>query len=275
MKKKLKSKIEKTIKKLSGGLYSEVIYKYETIEDQHHWEHTNFVIRFIFSSHKFLDELIEFIMTSNHLNKAMTKYKDEYHIVIGGEIKHFIQLIKNASNTNNTFFKQIIGLLYYLDKSNFEEFINNNIMHESKFVETPNSSISKQFELLQIDGIHLDDIEYIYNKLNGLLSYRELLNLTIISYPDSFYEHKRRIYNMSELRNHCSSNSYIKEILEEHLEPIIGNLDQYKIDNYFVELKDERNYIKVDEPIGEVVEEEFKIEEDEEGNLKYNEKNYL
>jgi len=275
MKNKLKKKIEKTIKKVSGGLYSEVIYKYETIEDDYHWEHTNFVIRFIFSSHKFLDELIEFIMTSNHLNKAMTKYKDEYHIVVGGEIKHFVQLIKNASNTNNTFFKQTIGLLYYLDKSNFEEFLINNIMHESKFIECPNGPV---FKPLEIKGIHIDDIEYMYNRLNGLLSYRQLLNLTNISYFDDNYEKKRNIYSISEfIQEHMNydSNSYIKSTLEKHLSPIIGDLEQYTIGNYSVELKDETAYIQIDEGIGEIIEEEFKIKEDEDGNLEYNKDNYL
>ncbi len=275
MKNKLKKKIEKTVKKVSGGLYSEVIYKYEIIEDQHHKDHTNFVIRFIFSSHKFLDELIELIMTSNHLNKTMTKYKDEYHIVIGGEIRYFTQLIKNASNTNNIFFKQIIGLLYYLDKSNFEEFLINNIMHESKFIELPNDPVFKPLETIYI---HIDDIEYIYNRLNGLFSYRQLLNLTNISYFNDDYEEKRTIYSISEyIQEHMNydSNSYIKSTLEKHLSPIIGNLEQYIIGNYSVELKDETAYIQVDEGIGEIIEEEFKIEEDEEGNLKYNEKNFL
>ncbi|MCK9308812.1 MAG: hypothetical protein M0P99_00890 [Candidatus Cloacimonetes bacterium] len=275
MKKKLKSKIEKTIKKLSGGLFSEVIYKYEPIENKS-WEHTNFIIRFIFSSNKFIEDLIEFLIKSNNLNKAMMKYKEEYHIIIGGELRHFIQLIKNTSNTNNKFFKETIGLLYYLDKNNFEEFINNNIMSESRFIETPNSPI---FKPLEIDAVHLDDIEYMYNKLNGLLSYRELLDLTLISYFDTshgFYENKFRSYSMNEfIRNHDGWNSFIKEILKEHLEPIIGNLDQYKIDNYFVELKDEKKYISVDEPMGNVVEEEFEIKENEDGNLEYNKDNFI
>jgi len=275
MKNKLKSKIEKTVKRLSGGLFSEVIYKYEPIENKS-WEHTNFIIRFIFSSNKFIEDLIEFLIKSNNLNKAMMKYKEEYHIIIGGELKHFIQLIKNTSNTNNKFFKETIGLLYYLNKNNFEEFINNNIMSESRFIETPNSSVSKSLELLQIDGICLDDIEYMYNKLNGLLSYRELLDLTIISYPDSFCEHKYKICNMSKfIRGYIHCNSYMEEILKEHLEPVIGNLDQYKIDNYFVELKDEKKYISVDEPMGNVIEEEFQIKEDENGDLQYNKDNFI
>jgi len=272
MKKKLKSKIEKTIKKISGGLFSEVIYKYEPIENKP-WEHTNFIIRFIFSSNKFIEGLIEFLIKSNNLNKAMMKYKEEYHIIIGGELKYFIQLIKNTSNTNNKFFKETIGLLYYLDKNNFKEFINNNIMSESRFIETPNSPV---FKPLEIDGIYLDDIEYIYNKLNGLLSYRELFDLIIISFQDA-YNYECKTYNMSKfIRGYdFSSHVYIEEILKEHLEPIIGNLDQYKIDNYFVELKDEKKYISVDEPMGNMIEEEFQIKENENGDLQYNKDNFI
>ncbi len=271
MKKKLKSKIEKTIKKISGGLFSEVIYKYEPIENKP-WEHTNFVIRFIFSSNKFIEDLIEFLIKSNNLNKAMFKYKNEYHIIIAGQIQHFIQLIKNTSNTNNKFFKETIGLLYYLDKNNLTEFINNNIMSESRFIETPNSPL---FRPLEIDGIYLDDILYIYNKLNGLLSYRELFDLVIISYQEPLPECQSQIYTMNEFIRGYNFNSYIEEILREHLEPIVGSLDIYKIDNYFVELKNEKKYIEVDEPMGNVVEEEFEIKENEDGNLEYNKDNFI
>jgi len=269
---------KKTIKKLTGSIYSDVIYKYEPIENNELIEnrnhniiqgHTNFVIRFIYSSNNLFEELIEFLVTSTKLNKDITKYKDEYHLVIGGEIQDFIQLIKNTSNTNNRFFKETIELLYYFDKSNFDEFIDNNIMDEKKFIEFPDSSV------LDIPGIQIDDIEYIYKKLNGLFTYRQVLNLTIMSY---FYdEYEYIVCNLNEfiqIHMNYSSNLTIKAVLDEYIVPIIGNLEQYTINNYLVEEKDETSYI-IDEAIGDIIEEEFKIEEDEEGNLKYDEKNFL
>ncbi len=267
------NRIKRTVKKIIGSIYSDVIYKYEPIENNKYtWEHTNFVIRFIYSSNNLFEELIEFLITSTKLNKDITKYKDEYHLVIGGEIQDFIQLIKNTSNTNNRFFKETIELLYYFDKSNFNEFINNNIMDEKKFIEFPNNPVFKPLEIL---GVQIDDIEYIYKKLNGLFTYRQLLNLAIMSHFD-YDDYEPIIYNLNEFIQfymNCNSNLPIKNICE-YLVSIIGNLEQYTINNYLVEEKDETNYI-IDEAIGEIVEEEFKIEEDEEGNLKYNEKNFL
>jgi len=263
------NRIKRTVKKIIGSIYSDVIYKYEPIENNKYtWEHTNFVIRFIYSSNNLFEELIEFLVTSTKLNKDITKYKDEYHLVVGGEIQDFIQLIKNTSNTNNKFFKEIIELLYYFDKSNFNEFINNNIMDEKKFIEFQDSPV------LGIPGIQIDDIDYIYKKLNGLFTYRQVLNLTIMSYFD-YDEYEPTVCNLNEfIQIYMNHNLTIKAVLDEYIVPIIGNLEQYTINNYLVEEKDETNYI-IDEAIGEVIEEEFKIEEDEQGNLKYNEKNYL
>ena len=251
-------------------IYSEMVYKYEKdIEDIS--IHNNLIIRFIISKDtETLMELLKFLLTEPLINIHVVELDTQLHVLLGGQTYDFERLITNSDPTNK-FFKELIGLLYYTNQSTYISLIANDVMNADNFVNYPNNERLKlTFKMATKNENHtdiiIDDIDYIYNKLNGLFSYKVLTNFAKVSFVD---------INDGEPYTMSIKTAYKYDHIIDIQDCISGDIQDCKIPNYLSEYKDETKYSEVDETMSDPIEEEFLIIEDEEGNLSYNEDNFL
>lgn len=311
---KMKNKILQTMMdKFVKTINTEIIYNDN---------YSNLIIRFIIKRNykEKQNDLIEFLTYCNLMKKS-TFYNTEYHLVLSGSIDQYKDMIRNCYNLNNIFMREILNILYETSDSNWTEFIDSNILDKSKFInefEVNESIFTNQF--IYIRDFYKDTCKNIFNKLNGLFTYRDIfdlikLNITLSAYTDDVYDNKEiiqfiNVYEKETLNTisyHTtitnltrisltanqlirfviinakgeSSNIFFDDLskfIDYNLKPdnrdsLTWNKDG--IFNYQVVEKDTTQYVNVDEALGDIIEEEYQINETEEGDLVYDEKHFL
>lgn len=136
-------------------------------------------------------ELLE-ITISSRLCIKTSQEKDTIHVLIGGSIYEYKNLIRNTNNQNNRLIKEIITLLYQTNSCFFKDFIEFGVMNERRFNNFTDDSTYTNFEYIRdnnMDIVNLDDINFSTNKsynkiINEIISkfkYEDLLDLLNIT----------------------------------------------------------------------------------------------
>ena len=229
-----------------------------------------------------IDRLLEICLLFNG-KKIIKIYKENYYLLLSGSITDYKILIKN-SNINNEITQSIIESLYQTNSLYFEDMFN--VMDKSLFVDDDNIELKYKSLALDYGTLYeVTPVNHIYEKINKYgFTMNDVLNCSSILYKDDNSDkginlYKIFFYDLYNIINPFGNDDYdyIKEELskkypkhiKEFLKPVYESVEE-----------DQESYNEIDEAIGDIEEETFEVKkeliyEDEDGELHYDEANFL
>ena len=229
-----------------------------------------------------IDKLLEICLLFNG-KKIIKVYKENYYLLLSGSITDYKILIKN-SNINNEITQSVIESLYQTNSLYFEDMFK--IMDKSLFVDDDNIELKYKSLVLDYGTLYeVTPVKHIYEKINKYgFTMNDVLNCSSILYQDDNSDkginlYKIFFYDLYNTINPFDNDDYgyIKEELskkypkyiKEFLKPVYESVEE-----------DQESYDEIDEAIGDIEEETFEVKkeliyEDEDGELHYDEANFL
>ena len=229
-----------------------------------------------------ISKLLEICLLFNG-KKIIKIYKENYYLLLSGSITDYKILIKN-SNINNEITQSIIESLYQTNSLYFEDMFN--VMDKSLFVDDDNIELKYKSLALDYGTLYeVTPVNHIYEKINKYgFTMNDVLNCSSILYQDDNSDkginlYKIFFYDLYNTINPFGNDdyNYIKEELskkypkhiKEFLKPVYESVEE-----------DQESYNEIDEAIGDIEEETFEVKkeliyEDEDGELHYDEANFL
>ena len=229
-----------------------------------------------------ISKLLEICLLFNG-KKIIKIYKENYYLLLSGSITDYKILIKN-SNINNEITQSIIESLYQTNSLYFEDMFN--VMDKSLFVDDDNIELKYKSLALDYGTLYeVTPVNHIYEKINKYgFTMNDVLNCSSILYKDDNSDkeinlYKIFFYDLYNIINPFGNDDYdyIKEELskkypkhiKEFLKPVYESVEE-----------DQESYNEIDEAIGDIEEETFEVKkeliyEDEDGELHYDEANFL
>ena len=229
-----------------------------------------------------IDRLLEICLLFNG-KKIIKIYKENYYLLLSGSITDYKILIKN-SNINNEITQSVIESLYQTNSLYFEDMFK--IMDKSLFVDDDNIELKYKSLALDYGTLYeVTPVKHIYEKINKYgFTMNDVLNCSSILYKDDNSDkginlYKIFFYDLYNTINPFGNDdyNYIKEELsnkypkhiKEFLKPVYESIEE-----------DQESYNEIDEAIGDIEEETFEVKkeliyEDEDGELHYDEANFL
>lgn len=229
-----------------------------------------------------ISKLLEICILFNG-KKIIKIYKENYYLILSGSITDYKILIKN-SNINNEITQSIIESLYQTNSLYFEDMFN--VMDKSLFVDDDNIELKYKSLVLDYGTLYeVTPVNHIYEKINKYgFTMNDVLNCSSILYKDDNSDkginlYKIFFYDLYNIINPFGNDdyNYIKEELsnkypkhiKEFLKPVYESVEE-----------DQESYNEIDEAIGDIEEETFEVKkeliyEDEDGELHYDEANFL
>ena len=229
-----------------------------------------------------ISKLLEICLLFNG-KKIIKIYKENYYLLLSGSITDYKILIKN-SNINNEITQSIIESLYQTNSLYFEDMFN--VMDKSLFVDDDNIELKYKSLALDYGTLYeVTPVKHIYEKINKYgFTMNDVLNCSSILYKDDNVDkginlYKIFFYDLYNTINPFGNDDYdyIKEELSKkypkHIKELLKPVDES------VE-EDQESYNEIDEAIGDIEEETFEVKkeliyEDEDGELHYDEANFL
>jgi len=148
-------------------------------------EHSNIVIYLILQLDiENLIELAEIETLCKYLNIKIKYIGKEIHFLIGGSIRGYKHIFRNIDNQDNSIAKIILNNLYNINKEYLNDFIEDEIMSESKFIDldcTYPAVFNNKVLSANVSIVNMDDIMYIYNETNKIFSLEDLLDFCSIT----------------------------------------------------------------------------------------------
>ena len=208
--------------------------------------------------------------------------KDNYYLLLSGSISDYKKIIK-CSSINNEITQSIIESLYQTNSLYFEDMFD--IMDKTLFVDDDNIELKYRALVLEYGTLYeVTPIKHIYERVCKYgFTMNDVLTCASILYQNDYDENEKNIYKVffnnlyDEIKpfnnNDCD---YIKEELIKKYPQIKWFLKPF----YKRIEEDQESYDEIDEAIGDIEEETFEVKkeliyEDEDGELHYDEANFL
>lgn len=203
--------------------------------DEELLNHSNIILYMEIMKNEYTKELLELISISKYINlkTILDEDKEIVHIFLTGSIKGFKYIIKNCSNLDNKLCQNIIETLYLTDSCYFYDLIEEGIMNEFKFLNTPVPNDFSKISSLYYDIDNIDSIIIDNNKdIFSVLSLKDILDMSTITIT---FKNISSCYIEKYLFN-CIGKSEIK-LNYRFNSPSMFNKDDNK---YEIKIKDEK-----------------------------------
>lgn len=200
-------------------------------------EHSNIVIElFVENTIKAFKEYTEVLEASRNLNGIHKESEGGIYILLGGSIRAFKNIYKNMRNQNNRTARMILDILtieipvQYLDDFLEAGILDTKLMslsdvHESED-EPDDSKHYKHHTIMEDDRgafiTSIDDIETLYNELEGRYSFDELLDFCTVTV---FFKSISRVASHQLVRHRNAISQQSQRYVDESDALIINPFD--------------------------------------------------
>ena len=158
-------------------------------------EHTNYIVKFTMDREIGLTEFGFMSQCFKYLNVKTKIVDDTFTLLIGGSVRGFKHIIRTNVYPNNILYKAILEYITTVMPSCFfSDLINDNIFSKNDFIDLYNDDSDNTAYKLHdyrkdVDWdteshgelLYIDDLEVIYNRLNGEFTYYDLMDFACMN----------------------------------------------------------------------------------------------
>lgn len=147
------------------------------------FEHSNFINYYV-CDEKMMKYVLEALDVNRYLHQKVKVIDGKIFVLLGGSIRGYKHIVRNIENPDNKFYKAILESMYSMNSCFFGDFIEDDIMEESKFLDLNNQPVfepkilSKSI-IRNMDNIH--DILKSLNELGAPFTFEDLLPMCTIT----------------------------------------------------------------------------------------------
>ena len=158
-------------------------------------EHTNYIVKFTMDREIGLTEFGFMSQCFKYLNVKTKIVDDTFTLLVGGSVRGFKHIIRTNVYPNNILYKAILEYITTVMPSCFfSDLINDNIFSKNDFIDlynddTDNTAYKLHDYRKDVDWdteshgelLYIDDLEVIYNRLNGEFTYYDLMDFACMN----------------------------------------------------------------------------------------------
>lgn len=147
------------------------------------FEHSNFINYYV-CDERLMQEVLETLDVNRYLHQKVKVIDGKIFVLLGGSIRGYKHIVRNIENPSNKFYQAILESMYSMNSSFFGDFIEENIMEQSKFLDLDNQPVFEPKVLSKSTIRNIDDIHAILNTLQELgapFTFEDLLPMCTIT----------------------------------------------------------------------------------------------
>lgn len=147
------------------------------------FEHSNFINYFV-CDEKLMSSVLETLDANRYLHQKVKVIDGKIFVLLGGSIRGYKHIVRNIENPDNKFYKCLLENMYSINSCFFGDFIEDNIMEESKFLNLNNQptfepKVLEKSTIRNIDNIH--EILKNLEEIGSPFTFEDLLPMCTIT----------------------------------------------------------------------------------------------
>lgn len=147
------------------------------------FEHSNFINYYV-CDERMMKYVLEALDVNRYLHQKVKIIDGKIFVLLGGSIRGYKHIVRNIENPDNKFYKAILESMYSMNSCFFGDFIEDNIMEESKFLDLDNQPVFEPKKLSKSVIRNMDNIHEILKSLQELgapFTFEDLLPMCTIT----------------------------------------------------------------------------------------------
>lgn len=147
------------------------------------FEHSNFINYYV-CDERLMQSVLEALDVNRYLHQKVKVIDGKIFVLLGGSIRGYKHIVRNIENPDNKFYNAILESMYSMNSCFFGDFIEEDIMEKSKFLDLDNQPAFEPKKLSKSIIRNMDNIHEILKSLQDLgapFTFEDLLPMCTIT----------------------------------------------------------------------------------------------